>query len=156
MAHKKFPVIRIIVVALRIVAVLVVVSVAILIVGMMSSIELRQQVDQRLIAAVAIAVLGCSVVLAIVLLAHAELLICFTAIEENTRQGKTAVINLQSVVRTAIEEQTQTLEQRLASQSAAQPASLGTCPKCGVQFRVTEKMRGQQAACPKCGAKITI
>ena len=155
MANRKFPVIRIIAVALRIVAVLEMVSVVILIVGVVSRPEVKQLGNQPLVAAVTIVVFGYSAIFAIALFALAELLTCFTAIEENTRQGKVAVINLQSVVRTAIEEQTQALAQRLASQSVAQAAT-GTCPKCGARFRVTDNMRGQQAACPKCGATITI
>lgn len=156
MANKRFPAIRIIAIALRVFAVLDLVSVFVLIAVGVSVNNRDRLVDDGVVVAVAVAVFAYSVIVAIVLFALAELLTCFTAIEENTRQGKTAVINLQSVVRTAIEEQTEILEQKLSPQSTAQPANVGMCPECGVKFRVTDNMRGQQVACPKCGARFTV
>ncbi len=97
-----------------------------------------------------------ALIVAIGLFAVAELLTCFMAIEANTRQGANAVVNLQSVVRTSTEEQTELLSKNFLARTVVQNASVGSCPKCGQTFRVTENLRGQKVSCPKCNAQFVV
>ncbi len=157
MIRVRFTALHIITTLLRIMAFLQVLSVVLLIVVARKGVPdalMRQGQNFTVFVVTSSAALVCSMIVAIGLFALAELLTCFMAIEANTRQGTNAILNLQAVVRTSIEEQTQILAQSPASRSDAQTGSQGTCPKCGVRFRVTENVRGQQVACPKCGAKF--
>jgi len=161
MANRRFPAMWVIAWILRIFAVAEAVAVVILvIVRVASSRDVQTQMIRQMMIVENLVAVAFAVIFAAVLFALAELLNCFMAIEENTRLGRMAVINLQSVMSTAIDEQTQKLEQRLAVKSSAPPSAppvdAGTCWQCGFKFKVTDSMRGQQATCPKCGTRITI
>lgn len=153
MANRQFPAIRIISVLLRLQAVLLAIGIFASLAYFLYTFEVKQQTDKITIA-VAVGCAGYFLIQVIGLFALAELLTCFVAIEENTRQSKSALVTLQSVVRTSIEEQTQLLRQ-LGTPTAA-PQNACVCTQCGTRLRITENMRGQKANCPKCGAQITI
>jgi hypothetical protein len=159
MIRTRFMALPIIVVVLRIIAFLEVLSVMLLIIVVKTEIPdawLRQGQNFKLFLVSSGVAFVYSLVAAIVLFAVAELLTCFMAIEANTRQGANGIVNLQSVVRTSIEEQTEILAKSMAPRSVTQTASLGSCPKCGQSFRITENLRGQQVACPKCSARFVV
>jgi hypothetical protein len=159
MIRTRFTALPIITILLRVMAFLQMLSVLLLILVGKSQVPdaiMRQGQNFRLFLVGAGVAFVASLIVAIGLLAVAELLTCFMAIEANTRQGGNAVVNLQAVVRTSIEEQTQILVRSLTPRSVAQTASLGSCPKCGQSFRVTENLRGQQVACPKCSARFVV
>ena len=159
MIRTRFTALPIITISLRVMAFLQMLSVLLLIFVVQSQVPdaiMRQGQNFRLFSVGAGVTFVASLIVWIGLLAVAELLTCFMAIEENTRKGGNAVVNLQAVVRTSIEEQTQILVRSLTPRSVAQTASLGSCPKCGQSFRVTENLRGQQVACPKCSARFVV
>ena len=159
MIRTRFTALPIITISLRVMAFLQMLSVLLLIFVVKSQVPdaiMRQGQNFRLFSVGAGVTFVASLIVWIGLLAVAELLTCFMAFEENTRQGGNAVVNLQAVVRTSIEQQTQILVRSLTPRSVAQTASLGSCPKCGQSFRVTENLRGQQVACPKCSARFVV
>lgn len=159
MIKTRFTALPIITVTLRIIAFLLVLSVMLLILVARKVIPdalMIQGQNLTLFLVSSGVALVSSLVVAIGLFAVAELLICFMAIEANTRQGANGIVNLQSVVRTSIAEQTEILAKSMAPRSVPQSASLGSCPKCGQSFRVTENLRGQQVSCPKCSARFVV
>ena len=159
MIRTRFTALPIITVTLRIIAFLEVLSVMLLILVVRKGVPdalMGQWQNRTLFIVSSGVVFVSSLVVAIGLFAVAELLTCFMAIEANTRQGANGIVNLQSVVRTSIAEQNEILVKSLAPRSVSQTAGLGSCPKCGQSFRVTENLRGQQVACPKCSARFVV